>query len=151
MDFEHAILPWTLTCHEIVWQGQSSGTKAQLKIAGGGECIRYNWPHPLYCPHTYMHKISINIGIISCPVEGGARILRDQIGEVLFMMWYPTPPPPPPPPTPVWYDTGYAITYRPPCRPIEVFRDQRLINFEIVFNPWAYRWSPGGWNVAVMW
>ena len=42
--------------------------------------IRYNRPHPLYCPQFLQcqHKI----GQISCPVEGGARILEVRILEV---------------------------------------------------------------------
>ena len=45
--------------------------------------IGYNRPHPLYCPRFLQcqHKI----GQISCPVEGGARILEVRILEVRIL------------------------------------------------------------------
>ena len=51
--------------------------------------IGYNRPHPLYCPQFLQcqHKI----GQISCPVEGGARILEVRILEVrlyLYIVYY---------------------------------------------------------------
>ena len=49
--------------------------------------IGYNRPHPLYCPQflQYQHKI----GQISCPVEGGARILEVRNLEVrLYVCMY---------------------------------------------------------------
>ena len=44
------------------------------------KCIGYNRPHPVYCPQFLQDQDKIER--ISCPVEGGARIIGVRIREV---------------------------------------------------------------------